>query len=30
VPLDVLMMLIMAALSVLSFAYVAGCERLLG
>jgi hypothetical protein len=28
--LDLLMLLIMAALTVLSFAYVAGCERLLG
>jgi len=28
-PLDLLMMLIMAALSILSFAYVVGCEKLL-
>jgi hypothetical protein len=29
VPLDLLMFLIMAALAGLSFAYVAGCDRLL-
>ena len=28
-PLDLLMLLIMAALAVLSFAYVYGCEKLL-
>ena len=28
-PLDLLMLLVMAALAALSFAYVAGCEKLL-